>query len=70
MEVVRLVNHMATAVSGLASIVTDRRFDESGANACAAARLAKSDEDLKRGRTFGPFNTAEEMISSMKGERR
>ena len=34
------------------------------------ARLAKSDEDLKRGRTFGPFNTAEEMISSMKGERR
>ena len=32
------------------------------------ARLAKSDEDLKKGRTFGPFNTAEEMIASMKDQ--
>jgi len=32
------------------------------------ARLAESAEDLKRGRTFGPFNTAEEMIASMKAQ--
>jgi AbrB family looped-hinge helix DNA binding protein len=32
------------------------------------ARLAESEEDLKRGRTFGPFNTAEEMIASMKAQ--
>lgn len=30
------------------------------------ARLAESAEDLKNGRTFGPFNTADEMIASMK----
>jgi AbrB family looped-hinge helix DNA binding protein len=32
------------------------------------ARLAKSDEDIRKGRTYGPFNTAEEMIASMKAE--
>jgi AbrB family looped-hinge helix DNA binding protein len=32
------------------------------------ARLTESEEDLKKGRTFGPFNTAAEMISSMKGQ--
>jgi len=32
------------------------------------ARLAESEEDLKKGRTFGPFNTADEMIASMKRE--
>ena len=30
------------------------------------ARLAESEDDLKKGRTFGPFNTADEMIASMK----
>src|SRR6266498_1956355 len=30
------------------------------------ARLDESEEDLKKGRTFGPFNTADEMIASMK----
>ena len=30
------------------------------------ARLAESEDDLKKGRTFGPFHTAEEMIASMK----
>jgi bifunctional DNA-binding transcriptional regulator/antitoxin component of YhaV-PrlF toxin-antitoxin module len=34
------------------------------------ARLAESEEDLKQGRTFGPFNTAEEMITSMKAQLR
>jgi AbrB family looped-hinge helix DNA binding protein len=29
------------------------------------ARLAESKEDLKKGRTYGPFNTADEMIASM-----
>ena len=29
------------------------------------ARLAESDEDIKHGRTFGPFDTAEEMIVHM-----
>ena len=29
------------------------------------ARLAKSDQDIKRGRTYGPFNTADEMIASL-----
>ncbi|MGA2593090.1 MAG: AbrB/MazE/SpoVT family DNA-binding domain-containing protein [Bryobacteraceae bacterium] len=29
------------------------------------ARLAKSDEDIKRGRVYGPFNTAEEMAASI-----
>jgi len=32
------------------------------------ARLAESAEDLRKGRTFGPFNTADEMIASMKKE--
>jgi AbrB family looped-hinge helix DNA binding protein len=32
------------------------------------ARLDESDKDLKKGRTFGPFDTAEEMIASMKAE--
>ena len=32
------------------------------------ARLAKSEEDLKKGRSYGPFNTADEMIAHMKGE--
>ena len=32
------------------------------------ARLAESEEDFKKGRTFGPFNTADEMIASMKRE--
>src|ERR1039457_6571129 len=30
-----------------------------------AARLAESDEDTQHGRTYGPFNTAEEMASSI-----
>src|SRR6266851_8771094 len=30
------------------------------------ARLAESEEDLRRDRTAGPFNTADEMIASMK----
>jgi hypothetical protein len=34
------------------------------------ARLAESAEELKRGRTFGPFNTADEMIASMKAQLR
>jgi hypothetical protein len=29
------------------------------------ARLAKTDEDIKHGRTYGPFNTAEEMAASI-----
>lgn len=32
------------------------------------ARLAKADEDIKQGRTAGPFKTADEMIAHMKGE--
>src|SRR5260370_33111869 len=32
------------------------------------ARLAESDEDLKKGRSFGPFNTADEMIAHMKAQ--
>ncbi len=34
------------------------------------ARLAESEKDLKNGRTFGPFNTADEMIASMKEQLR
>jgi bifunctional DNA-binding transcriptional regulator/antitoxin component of YhaV-PrlF toxin-antitoxin module len=34
------------------------------------ARLAESEEDLKRGRTFGPFNSADDMIASMKAHLR
>ena len=30
------------------------------------ARLTESADDLKKRRTFGPFNTADEMIASMK----
>jgi len=29
------------------------------------ARLAESEEDLKKGRTFGPFNSAGDLIASM-----
>jgi AbrB family looped-hinge helix DNA binding protein len=32
------------------------------------ARLAKSEKDIKQGRTYGPFDTAEGMIRSMKNE--
>ena len=32
------------------------------------ARLDESEEDLKNGRGYGPFNTAEEMIAHMKGQ--
>ena len=32
------------------------------------ARLDESEEDQKKGRTAGPFNTASEMIAHMKGE--
>jgi AbrB family looped-hinge helix DNA binding protein len=32
------------------------------------ARLAESAEDLRKGRTFGPFGTADEMVASMKKE--
>jgi AbrB family looped-hinge helix DNA binding protein len=32
------------------------------------ARLDESEEDMKNGRGFGPFNTAEEMIAHMKGQ--
>jgi bifunctional DNA-binding transcriptional regulator/antitoxin component of YhaV-PrlF toxin-antitoxin module len=32
------------------------------------ARLAKSEAELKAGRTFGPFDTADEMIAHMKGQ--
>ena len=34
------------------------------------ARLDESEEDLKKGRTAGPFNSASEMIAHMKGELR
>ena len=30
------------------------------------ARLAKADKDIKAGRTYGPFDTAQEMIADMK----
>jgi bifunctional DNA-binding transcriptional regulator/antitoxin component of YhaV-PrlF toxin-antitoxin module len=30
------------------------------------AQLAKSEGDFKKGRTFGPFDTAAEMVASMK----
>ena len=32
------------------------------------ARLDESEEDLKKGRTFGPFHTAEDMVMHMKGQ--
>ncbi|SRR5258708_7932755 len=32
------------------------------------AQLDKADEDIKHGRTAGPFNTADEMIAHMKAE--
>lgn len=32
------------------------------------ARLDESEEDLKKGRIFGPFHTAEDMIAHMKGQ--
>src|SRR5438094_8843737 len=32
------------------------------------AQLAESVQDLKKGRTFGPFNTAGEMIAHMKAQ--
>jgi AbrB family looped-hinge helix DNA binding protein len=32
------------------------------------ARLAKADEDIKHGRVYGPFDTAEEMAASLEAE--
>jgi len=34
------------------------------------ARLDESEEDLKKGRTAGPFNSANEMVVHLKGELR
>src|ERR1700683_1065041 len=34
------------------------------------ARLAKSDEDIKHGRVYGPFNSAEEMAASIESNTR
>ena len=34
------------------------------------ARLAQADDDLCKGRTYGPFKNASEMITSMKAELR
>src|SRR5881392_3395780 len=34
------------------------------------ARLAKSEKEYKQGHGFGPFNTADEMIASMKSQLR
>ena len=44
------------------------RFGGAAQRRIIDARLAESAEDLKKGRTFGPFNTADEMIASMKRE--
>ena len=35
-----------------------------------SARLAKADEDIKNGHTYGPFETAREMITSLHLETR
>ena len=32
------------------------------------ARLKQSEEDFKKGRTFGPFKNADQMIASMKDQ--
>lgn len=32
------------------------------------ARLAKADEDIQKGRTYGPFHTVDDMIASMERE--
>jgi AbrB family looped-hinge helix DNA binding protein len=32
------------------------------------ARLAESEDEFRKGRTYGPFNTADEMIAHMKAE--
>jgi AbrB family looped-hinge helix DNA binding protein len=32
------------------------------------ARLAKADEDIRQGRVYGPFNTAEEMAAFLEAE--
>lgn len=32
------------------------------------ARLTESEEDLKKGHGFGPFNSADEMVTHMKGQ--
>jgi len=34
------------------------------------ARLAKADDDIRKGRTYGPFNSAGEMIADMKAQLR
>lgn len=39
-----------------------------GERRAIGARLKKSLEEVKRGHTAGPFNTAEEMIASLKRE--
>ncbi len=31
------------------------------------ARLAKSDEDIKHGRVYGPFNTHKELMAALRG---
>ena len=32
------------------------------------ARLAESEDDFRKGRSFGPFNTADELIAHMRGQ--
>ena len=42
----------------------------SGQRRTIDARLAKADEDIRDGRTYGPFHNVGEMIASMKSELR
>ncbi|MGH9786479.1 MAG: hypothetical protein ACRD88_20100 [Terriglobia bacterium] len=51
--------HMATAAAGDEYTTEKRRIIE--------AQLAEGIEDIKKGRTYGPFNTVEEMVASIEG---
>jgi AbrB family looped-hinge helix DNA binding protein len=50
-------------------MVVDREYTP-GQRRIIDARLAESLDDLKKGRTYGPFETHEEMIKSLHSETR
>ncbi len=70
---IKIGDHLEFKVSGRAITVLSKsvpagdEFTAAGRRAIDA-RLARADEDIRQGRTYGPFSTADEMIASMQRE--
>ena len=71
---IKIGDHLEFKVSGRVITVASKTAPSAGDEYTPAqrlvidARLAKADEDIRQGRTYGPFSTADEMIASMQDE--